>query len=242
VDRSRSDLGKITGELSMYWQEDDDQTKQVSDTIVDVVFGLDCPCLPVDHAHALGEAILEHLPWLEHEQGAGIHPISIPEAGNGWMRPEGGDETLHLSKRTKLIMRTPKAKLDEVAGLTGKELQVAGHRMAILKMRERLLQPMETVFSRYNVLEPGMEEEAFMRQVMQDLQAMGIKPRKMLPGRGHNLRTPDGVLNTITLMIADLSHEDSLLIQQQGLGKHQHMGCGIFIPQKGISEVHELHE
>ena len=226
----------------MYWQEDEEQSKQVPDTIVDVVFGLDCPCLPVDHAHALAAAVLAHIPWLEHEKGAGIHPISIPEAGNGWMRPEGEDELLHLSKRTKLVMRVPKSRLDELAALTGVELDVAGHRMGIQKMRERLLQPMETVFSRYNVLEQGMDEEAFMRRAMSDLQEMGIRPRKMLPGRAHNIRTPAGVLDTLTLMIADLSHEDSLTIQQQGLGQHQHMGCGIFIPQKGISEVHELHE
>ncbi len=226
----------------MYWQEDEEESKRVSDAIVDVVYGLDCRSLPVDHAFALSEAILEHLPWLVEEQGAGVHPISIPEAGNGWLRPEGEDELLHLSKRTKLTLRIPSERFDDAAVLCGKQLSVAGNEMKVLKMRERLLQPMETVFSRYNVVAEGMDETSFMQDVMQNLQAMGIKPRKMLPGREHTMRTDDGMLKTMTLMIADLSLEDSLKIQQQGIGQHQHMGCGLFIPQKSITEVHEVHE
>jgi len=228
----------------MYWQEEEDNTtkKQVSDSIVDVVCKLDCRSLPVDHAFALSEAVHEHLPWFIDEPGAGIHPISIPEAGNGWLRPEGGDETLHLSKRTKLILRIPSSRFDDITVLIRKKLSVADSEMTILQMTERLLQPMETVFSRYNVVEEGMDETAFMQQTMQSLKSMGITPKKMLPGREHKLRTDKGTLKTLTLMIADLSHKESLTIQQKGIGQHQHMGCGLFIPQKSISEVHEVHE
>jgi len=226
----------------MYWQEDEEKPKKISDNIVDVVYGLDCRSLPVDHAFALSEAILEHLPWLLDEQGAGIHPINIPEAGNGWLRPEGGDEILHLSKRTKLTLRIPSERFDDAALLCGKQLSVAGNNMKILKMRERLLQPLETIFSRYNVLQEGMDEAAFLQEVMRSLQLMGIKPHKMLPGRAHIIRTGEGTLNTLTLMIAELSPEESIKIQQNGLGEHKHMGCGLFIPQKSIAEVHEVHE
>ena len=228
----------------MYWQEDDDKTtqKRVSDSIVDVVCKLDCRSLPVDHAFALSEAVSEHLPWLVDEPGAGIHPISIPEAGNGWLRPEGSDETLHLSKRTKLILRIPSGRFDDVTVLIRKKLSVAGNDLTIMQMTERLLQPMETVFSRYNVVGEGMDEAAFMQQVMQSLKSMDITPRKMLPGREHTLRTDNGLLKTLTLMIADLTPEESLKIQEKGIGQHQHMGCGLFIPQKSITEVHEVHE
>jgi len=227
----------------MYWQEDEDKTKKpVSDTMIDVVCKLDCRCLPVDHAYALSEAVQEYLPWLIDEQGAGIHPISIPEAGNGWLRPEGEDETLHLSKRTKLTLRIPASRFDDSTVLIRKKLSVAGNDMTIIKMAERFLQPMETVFSRYNVVEEGMNEADFMQQIMQSLNSMGITPRKMLPGREHTLRTNDGTLKTLTLMIAELSPEESLKIQEKGIGYHQHLGCGLFIPQKSITEVHEVHE
>jgi len=227
----------------MYWKEDEDKSqKQVSDAIVDVVCKLDCRSLPVDHAFALSEAVREHLPWFIEESGAGIHPISIPEAGNGWLRPEGSDEILHLSKRTKLILRIPSSRFDDATALLRKKMSVAGNEMTVTKMTERLLQPMETVFSRYNVVEDGMEEADFMREIMQSLKSLDITPRKMLPGREHSLRTENGVLKTLTLMIAELSAEESLRLQQNGIGQHQHMGCGLFIPQKSITEVHEVHE
>ena len=227
----------------MYWKEDEDKSqKQVSDAIVDVVCKLDCRSLPVDHAFALSEAVREHLPWFIEESGAGIHPISIPEAGNGWLRPEGSDEILHLSKRTKLILRIPSSRFDDATVLLRQKMSVAGNEMMVTKMTERLLQPMETVFSRYNVVEDGMDEADFMREIMQSLKSLDITPRKMLPGREHSLRTENGVLKTLTLMIAELSAEESLRLQQNGIGQHQHMGCGLFIPQKSITEVHEVHE
>jgi CRISPR/Cas system CSM-associated protein Csm4 (group 5 of RAMP superfamily) len=40
-------------------------------------------------------------------------------------------------------------------------------------------------------------------------------------------------------MLADLKPEESLRLQQQGLGPHRLMGCGIFIPHKGIDAVHK---
>jgi CRISPR-associated protein Cas6 len=227
----------------MYWQEDNEPKKTAGDdAVVDLVYKIRCRCLPVDHAHALSEALLEHLPWLKDAKGAGMHPISIPEAGNGWLRPEGEDELLHLSRRTKLILRAPMEHVEAAAELTGKILQVAGHELEVLAMEQRPLLALETLFSRYNVIEQGMDEEAFLRSVFEELAAMGIRPRKMLPGKGRAMRSSEGKLQTSSLMIAELTPEESLKIQHQGIGQHQHMGCGLFIPQKGIAEVHEILE
>jgi hypothetical protein len=41
-------------------------------------------------------------------------------------------------------------------------------------------------------------------------------------------------------MVAELRPEESITLQQRGIGEHQHLGCGLFIPHKGIREVHDL--
>ena len=41
-------------------------------------------------------------------------------------------------------------------------------------------------------------------------------------------------------MLADLSTEESLKLQEHGLGEGRHMGFGIFIPHKGIDAVTKL--
>jgi hypothetical protein len=61
----------------------------------------------------------------------------------------------------------------------------------------------------------------------------------MLCGKEDKLSIDDGELVTRSLMIADLSFEESILLQQQGLGTHRLMGCGIFLPHKDISEIGE---
>jgi CRISPR/Cas system CSM-associated protein Csm4 (group 5 of RAMP superfamily) len=38
-------------------------------------------------------------------------------------------------------------------------------------------------------------------------------------------------------MLASLTPDESLRLQQHGLGPHRTMGCGIFIPHKGIDAV-----
>jgi hypothetical protein len=41
-------------------------------------------------------------------------------------------------------------------------------------------------------------------------------------------------------MLADLEVEEAVALQQQGIGRHKTMGCGLFIPHKGIKAVHEM--
>lgn len=235
--RSRGHTGAGTGELAMYWDESSDRHNIViPDKIVDLVFAIRCRSLPVDHAWALWEALEAELPWLAQESGAGVHPIYVAGSQNGWMRPENPDDLLHLSRRTKLSLRVPKARAEEAGALAGKTLQVAGFDMVIQQASERPLSALTTIFSRHVACQ-GEDEQQFMEMVLNELRERGIRPRKMLPGRGHVIRTPAGNLATRSLMLSGLTVEDSFRLQEQGLGQQQHLGCGLFIPHKGIDEV-----
>ena len=77
----------------MYWSDDDrkEPVFQVPDDIVDVSFAIKCPTIPLDHAHALSAELLEALPWLREERGAGVHLIHGAASGNGWFRPEDAE-------------------------------------------------------------------------------------------------------------------------------------------------------
>jgi hypothetical protein len=71
------------------------------------------------------------------------------------------------------------------------------------------------------------------------LRDMGIKPKKMLCGTETIINIPDKQLSTRSLMLADLSVEESVQLQMKGLGSHRWLGCGLFIPHKDIKEVKE---
>lgn len=224
----------------MYWEETTpEQNNTIPDDIVDIVFGISCRALPVDHAYALSSAICSELDWFEDEPDAAVHTIHVAASGNGWYRPDNAGQLLHPSRRTKLILRIPKQRVEDASSLIGKTIDVAGNPLTINNMNQKPLSEITTIFARYIVVEHARSEMEFLNEVMASLQRMGIKPKKMLCGKEASLKLEDGEITTRSLMIADLTFKDSILLQQKGLGSHRWMGCGIFLPHKDISEIGE---
>ncbi len=222
----------------MFWQEAKENERYVvPDDIVDVVYSIDCRALPVDHAYALSRAIQQALPWFSQEKDAGLHTIHVAESGNGWMRPDRADALLYLSRRTKLTLRLPKHRLDDAATLTGRTLDVGGNRLRVEKSVVKPLSPITTVFARYIVTREGADEDGFLRDAMALFREMGVQPKKMLCGMEHVIATPERTIRARSLMLADLTVEESVKLQQQGLGPERKLGCGLFIPHKDIREV-----
>ncbi|MGE5154828.1 MAG: type I-MYXAN CRISPR-associated protein Cas6/Cmx6 [Bdellovibrio bacteriovorus] len=224
----------------MFWNQDvDKEALAVPEDVADVVFTLDCRQLPVDHAHALSEALTRVLPWMSDEPLVAVHTIHVAGSQNGWERPAHGTENrLLLSRRTRLVIRTPQHRIgDLLAQLPGTNLEVGGCPMAIGEGRTKPLSRETTLFARYVVSLPGQDEERFLANAARALGEMGIGVRKALCGKSTPLETPSGPLHTRSLLLADLSLEESFLLQRLGLGPGRLMGCGVFIPHKGVDPV-----
>ena len=224
--------------MKMYWEErNKEEPVSWPDDVVDLVYPIACHYLPVDHSYALGQAVAQVLPWVPDEEGAGVHPIQVAISAHGWERPAGADDLLHLSKRTRLVIRVPRRRLEDAQALVGRELDVRGQMLMITgEPAVRPLQPNTTLYSR-NVALGADDEDVFLRAAAERLESLGILVRKMLPGKIAALGTPDGPLITRSLMLADLAAEESIRLQQRGLGPCRYFGCGLFIPYKGIKAV-----
>ncbi len=203
--------------------------------IVDAVFAIACRCLPVDHAYALQQAIQDALPWFAQEPRAGLHTVHGAASGSGWMRPEGADALLQLSHRARLALRLPRHRLEDAAALLGRTLQVAGWPLRVEGMALRPLSRITTLFSRCVVLD-ALDEAAFVIAATGELGALGIKPASMVCGRVTPIATPERTYQAHSLMLAGLTREQSLLLQQSGLGAGRKLGCGLFIPHKDIGD------
>jgi len=226
----------------MFWQEDDKPTEfKVPDDVVDLIFDIQCRELPVDHQHDLAQALQQHLPALLDDERFGVHSIHLAGSQNGWERPDPElGQKLILSRRTKLTLRVPREREEEVKqALHGAELDIDGCALTIGKAKRKMLSSQSTVFSRYVVLEDGEgeDENAFLQRIVDMLKQRGIRVRKALCGKTTDVAGPDGPIKTRSIMLADLTAEDSVQLQQQGIGPLRHMGCGIFIPHKGIDAV-----
>jgi CRISPR-associated protein Cas6 len=205
--------------------------------IVDAVFAISCRCLPVDHAYALSQAIAAALPWFAQEPGAGLHLVHGAASGSGWMRPEAADALLQLSHRATLALRLSRHRVDDAGALLGRTLQVAGWPLRVDKITLRSLSRITTLFSRGVVFDGADDETAFLAAATDELNALGIKPERALCGRITPVATPARTYQTRSLLLAGFTSEQSLALQQHGLGAERKLGCGLFIPHKDIADL-----
>lgn len=226
----------------MFWEEDEDKTLPyaIPDDVIDVNFAIKCKSLPINHAWALSREVLKILPWIEDEPVAGIHQIHVAESNNGWLRPEDDEENalLYPSHRTKLSLRIPGDRFKDAQQLTGQTLDIDGHELTTEKSRKKTLSNAGVIFARYVAGDKNEDENSFLQRMHNDiLRLTGVKVKKMLCGKSHSINTPNGQILTRHLMIADLDSEPSITIQQQGLGDYRELGCGLFMPHKGIKTL-----
>ena len=227
----------------MLWEDDEKQTDEnvIPDDVVDLIFKIDCKQIPTMHAYELAQALYEILPWIKDEPEIGIHQIHGATSGNGWERPSDG-ELMHLSRRARMHLRVPKERVDEARAISGETLDIAGFPVELGAASVKLLNPIPTLFSRYVIGPEGLDEEGFVDWIADELRQRDILVRKLLCGIGHTLATPEGDINTRSVMIADLDRATSLTLQESGVGPGRHLGCGIFLPHKGIRAVGETED
>jgi len=207
------------------------------DEVVDAVFAIECRSLPVDHAWALSEAIQTALPWFADEPQAGLHTIHGASSASGWMRPEGEDALLQLSRRTKLVLRLPEHRLEDAAALSGRTLDIAGWPMRVGRLSARPLVRIASLFSRGVIFEGAADEAAFVAAALEGLRALGVETTTMLCGREVTLATPEGTYRTRSLMVTVAAPAQSVELQRHGLGEARKLGCGLFIPHKDVGDL-----
>ncbi|MEA1888315.1 MAG: type I-MYXAN CRISPR-associated protein Cas6/Cmx6 [Pseudomonadota bacterium] len=225
----------------MYWTENADKENalKIPDDVVDLSFKLDCKCLANDNVWELSQAIKGILPWLADEPHAGIHQIHGAESMNGWNRPEEADSLIHLSRRTRLYLRVPGLRVKDALKLEGKTLDIAGMHLIIGKSSVKLLSLYEVQFSRFIISRPEENEDEFLQAAVEELRKLNIPPRKLLSGKAQSFRTPEGDITTRSLMVADLEPMEAIRLQEAGIGEGRLLGCGLFVPHKGIKHAKE---
>jgi len=226
----------------MLWEEEKKIAEYVvPEDVVHVNFKVICKMIPTTHAWELQQSLYQALPWLQHEAQAAIHQIHGATTGNGWERPADG-ELVHLSRRSRMSLRVPSHRVEDAMALTGQKLDIAGHELEVGDAVIKTMVPLATVFARYVIGPEGLDENQFVSWVVDEMKKENLNIRKMLCGKSHVISTPDSDIETRSVMIADLEKPESVMLQEKGLGEGRHLGCGIFMPHKGIKAVGETED
>jgi CRISPR-associated protein Cas6 len=188
--------------------------------------------LPADHSYPLYSAVAGILPALHNgELGPAIASITGQFLGNGLFA---------LNDHSYLRIRLPSEQISAVLPLAGKALVIAGHRVRLGVPRVIALTPAPALIARLVTIkgftEPGPFVEAARRQ-LDELKIAGgpgiplitAGPRAGQPRR-RILRIKDKRVVGFALQVTALTAEESITLQEHGLGGRRRMGCGFFLP------------
>ncbi len=211
---------------------------------LDFAFRLQGSTIPADHSFFLYSALSRALPAL-HPPGSlsamvGVHGIRGRLIGNRQME---------LTSSSRLTLRLPSAKIDEVLPLVGKALHIGPQPLQIGTPEILPLRETACLYSRLVTLKGHTDSEPFLAAVKRDLEKLGIRGRAGIPLRksDHSVESRKGsgereplLRRTIqiqgkqvvgfALQLSELTAEESIIIQEKGIGGRRHFGCGIFIP------------
>ena len=217
------------------WEEEEQVQLNDTSKMIDVTFRIDCKTLPYDHAYALSNEITKNMPWLLEDNLTGIHTLHGPESGNGWVRSE--KEEIFLSKRTRLVLRIPRKKKKKAKELENISVNVLGNTIKIGKSNTKTFLVVRDLISRFVLCDENETEEDFLLGVKKELFSHGVMIKKAICGKEKSFIINGKNRFTRSLMIADLSKENSVLLQDTGVGSGRIFGCGIFLPHKSIDAV-----
>lgn len=197
-----------------------------ANAITDMQFELHGKNVPKDHGYLLFLELLRHMPWLIDEEQLGIHRIQGADTGQG---------QLMLNRRTKLVIRTPHERVEQLAALCGKTIAMGGETLTIGPSKLRPL-TLHTPLYAHCVTTGSDDERDFTRDIIRQLDDLGIDTR-FICGRRQIIHTEAGETSGFSLMLHGLPVEHAIRVQQVGIGGNRKIGCGIFIPHKSIQAL-----
>ena len=208
-----------------------------------------------DHGHALYGAISHLVPKIHAaEMPLRIGPLRGSYVGNGKLRLE--------PRGSRLCIRVRPDDLPLLLPLAGKSLNLDGHAVRLGVPEVAGLVPAPTLFARLVVLKASspkqdaavkksrdvektkryQEPAEFLAAIRRELERQGIGAEADLPlheagdhvGQPcrHVVRIHKKKIVGFSVLVQGLTAEESLTLQEKGIGGRSKMGCGFFVPVK----------
>ena len=190
---------------------------------IDLAFRLTGSAIPVDHGYALYAALSRILPEIHAAKDIAVQPIRGVYSGNG---------TLHLADFSRLILRLPDEQIRAYLKLAGKRLAIDDHPLSAGVPLVRTLRPVVRLRARLVTIKGFLKEEEFLAAAKRQLEQIGIKGQAHI-GMRRTFRVRDKQVVGFEMGVTQLTAEESLALQEQGLGGRRKMGCGVFVPWGG---------
>lgn len=199
--------------------------------VVDLSFKVRGGTIPLDHGYQLFSAVSRVLPHIHNLPKVGIHPIK-------GVRIE--PRVLNLNDSSKLTLRIDSETIGDYLALAGSEIDLNRHLVSIGVPSIFPLTPSANLAARMVTLKGMTTSDVFLESVKRAMSELHVQGNPEFVNHISDDLTPNPVRRVLriqgrtivgfALRITGLSAEESLRLQENGLGGRRHMGCGIFIP------------
>ena len=199
--------------------------------VIDLSFVLVGTTIPLDHGYSLFSAICRVIPGLHGDRRVGVHSIRGRQTAPG---------VLTLTDRSRLKLRLPPEEIAPFIALAGKELDLGGHHLRVGIPQVESLTPAANLAARLVTFRHALDPAAFEVDVRRELGRLKIAgtpqlvPSTRPAWQGQPLRrilrVKDRRIVGYALRVTGLTGEESVRLQEEGLGGRRRMGCGLFYP------------
>ena len=181
-----------------------------------------------DHGYVLYGAISRLLPEVHRENGIAVHPVRGRQVGN---------RQLMLMPWSRLTLRVADNQIASLLLLAGKSLRLGDANVRVGVPTVNSLAPTAALRSRLvvikvaNIQPESVTAEQFANAVRRQLDELDVSAKAIVTiGKRRTLRVKQRELVGYEVVLDGLTAEESISVQEQGLGGKRHMGCGVFVP------------
>lgn len=184
---------------------------------------------PADHGYALMAASVHVIPQIHHNKNLSILTISgIPDKKG----------KIILTEQSRLRIRIPITQIPLIYKLAGKSIRLGIHEIQIGIPEIFMLKPSTKLRSRIVVIKGYQEPQSFLSAAQRQLAELEISGEIYIPKNKQGefcrktIKVKHHTVVGFTTIVSGLNDEDSLKLQEQGIGGKRRMGCGYFVPCK----------
>ncbi|MGC8494916.1 MAG: type I-MYXAN CRISPR-associated protein Cas6/Cmx6, partial [Syntrophobacteraceae bacterium] len=189
-----------------------------TDVRIDLCFKVMGTKLPVDHGFALYGALSRVLPFVHEHTGMGVKLIRGRYVGEG---------LLDIAPLSELVLRIPAEHIAPFLGLAGKVLDIRGSRLSIGVPVTRALIPASALHSPLVTTRNGNEQSRFESELHRKMAELDVHGNLDI-GRRRTFTVHGKQVVGYEVWVSKLTAEESIVIQEEGLGGRRKMGCGFF--------------
>jgi CRISPR-associated protein Cas6 len=184
---------------------------------------------PHDHGYFLYSALCRQSKWLhETKSKVLVGPI-------GGLGPRYGGKL--PPKRARLRLRVAAEHLSEILDWAGSEITVDRAMIQLGAPEIRKLTPQASLQARMVTIKGFEEVDSFFDAAVRQLKERNIQGLlHVLPSPANGspwrrvIRIHDKTIVGFSVAVTQLEAEESLVLQEEGLGGRGKMGCGFFVP------------